>query len=391
MIFDKSARHYDLDKRLHVDKTVISIANVCPYYGREITDWKLIGLDPNKIYKLYRDPIELAKGAPTYHNVPLLVRHIAVNPGEPQQDSISGVVSNITFEHPNLYGSLAVWTQEGIDFIESGEQEQLSAGYYFKADMTPGTAPTGERYDGRMYDLVCNHVAQVKEGRVGPDSTVADQFPPELPAMKSKYPALAAKFKINDADMQAFDAALDEEKEKAEDAAREEAEDKACDYYGHDAKDWEAMDAKARDKARDEWEDEEEEKKKKAKDKKAKDEASKSGSEAFAGSKDEAITQPQMDAAIRAATDATAANVRKEMSDLFAAREAVKPLVGLVAMDSAEAVYAFALKHAGIATDGVHPSAFPALIAEVTKRKAAPAEPVFDQAAREHSIASIFH
>jgi hypothetical protein len=380
-----SVRHYDRDKRLHVAKTIISTANVNPYYGREITNWRELGLNPDQIYKLYRDPVELAKAAPTYHNVPLMIRHVAVSPDEPEQESISGTVSNITFEHPHLYGSLAVWTQAGIDSIESGEQEQLSAGYYFKADMTPGTAPTGERYDGRMIDLECNHVAQVKAGRVGPQSTVADEIPPELPLMKSKYPALAEKFKIAAADIVAFDAALD--------AERQEAEDKAHDNYGCSEDEWSSMDAKARDKARDEWEDKEEKKakdeaeaEKKKADDKAKDEASKSGKEAFAGSKDSAITMDQVNATVKAATDAT----RKQVTDLFAAREAVKPLVGVVTFDSAEEVYAFALKHAGVKIEGVHPSAFPALLDAVKGRSEPSKKPVFDASVSAHSIDAIF-
>ena len=391
LAFDESVRHKDQDGRLYVAKTVISIANVNPYLGREISNWQALGLDPTKRYMLYRDPDELAKAAPTYHNIPLLVKHVAVSAAKPEQDSISGCVSNITFEHPNLYGSLAVWTEEGIGLLESGEQEQLSAGYYFKADMTPGTAPTGEQYDGRMFDLRANHVAQVKAGRVGPESTVADQLPSELPAMKSKYPTLAAKFKIADADIPAFDAALDEERKEAEDCAAVDASGRAHDYFGHAKDEWEKMSAKDRKAAHDEWEDKEEKKAaadKKAADKAAADEASKSGKEAFAGAKD-SITMDQMNAAVKAASDKT----RADVAALFTAREAVKPIVGVVAFDSADEVYAFALKHAGVKIEGVHPSAFPVLLDSVVKAKAAPAtreKPVFDAAKAQHTVGSIW-
>ena len=66
MAFDRqSARSIDADGRLHVSKTNISKANVCPYFGREIPNWQELGLDGDKVYRLYRDPEELAKGEVT--------------------------------------------------------------------------------------------------------------------------------------------------------------------------------------------------------------------------------------------------------------------------------------------------------------------------------------
>jgi hypothetical protein len=75
------------------------------------------------------------------------------------------------------------------------------------------------------------------------------------------------------------------------------------------------------------------------------------------------VTRPAMDAAIaKAVKDAEASTI----SRLRAARDAetaVAPYVGkLVAMDSADEVYAAALKQLGVNVKGVHPSAFPAIL-----------------------------
>jgi uncharacterized protein len=43
--------------------------------------------------------------------------------------------------------------------------------------MKPGVSPDGERYDGKMVDIVFNHVALVDAGRIGPDSIIADRSP----------------------------------------------------------------------------------------------------------------------------------------------------------------------------------------------------------------------
>ena len=56
-----------------------------------------------------------------------------------------------------------------------------------------------------------------------------------------------------------------------------------------------------------------------------------------------------MDAAIKTAEDTAV----KRVTQLFEARELVKPLVGVVAMDSAEAVLKHALKKENVDFDGV--------------------------------------
>ena len=79
LAFDRSARHVDVDGRLHVAASHISKAAVNPYYGREIPGADTLGLDPARVYQLLRDPEELAKAAPTFNNLPLLSKHVPVS------------------------------------------------------------------------------------------------------------------------------------------------------------------------------------------------------------------------------------------------------------------------------------------------------------------------
>jgi hypothetical protein len=290
-----------------------------------------------------------------------------------------GCVSNITFENPRLYGSIAAWTQEGIDLIESGEQGQLSAGYYFTADMTPGVTSEGEAFDGRMRNLKANHVALVKEGRVGPESAIADQLPPELSPMPatSKYPHLA-KFLPAGADLQAFDKAMDEEKEKAEDEAN------GC--YGKTKDEWESMSAADKKKARDSWKDDD------VKDGKAKDGAAEEeGVSKPVKGEDHAITRVDIDALLAADRAMQRSVIMAAVQDLSEAREAVKPLVGQApVMDSAEAVYIYALGKSGIDGKGWPLAALKANVESLKRATSAkPAtKPVHDAAAV--SIGAIF-
>jgi hypothetical protein len=172
LAFDR--RIETIDGHLVVTGCHITKANVCGYLGAEIPNSEALGLDPSKIYMLYRDAAEIQAGKETYNRVPLLMQHVAVSADSPQQFLTVGTASNARFTHPYLDADLTIWTREGIDAIESGAQRELSCGYRYVPEMTPGTSPEGEKYDGRMTQIVANHIALVEAGRAGPDVMVAD-------------------------------------------------------------------------------------------------------------------------------------------------------------------------------------------------------------------------
>ncbi len=163
-----------IDGHLHVYECNITKANVCPYLGAEIPNSEALGLDPQKIYMLYRDAAEIEAAIKTYDRVPLLMQHVAVSADKPQQFLTVGTSSNARFSYPYAKADLTVWTREGIDAIESGAQRELSCGYHYVPSMEQGTSPAGEKYDGRMTQIVCNHIALVEAGRAGPDVCVPE-------------------------------------------------------------------------------------------------------------------------------------------------------------------------------------------------------------------------
>lgn len=390
LAFDRaeSLRYYDLDKRMHVRVCNISKATVNPYYGREIPDSEALGLKPDQVYKLYRAADELMLAAPTFNNLQLLLLHTVVNADKPELTSTAGCIgSDVRFEAPYLKGSLAIWTARAIQLVESRAQCQLSASYRYRADMTPGTSPEGLAYDGIMRDIIGNHVALVEEGRAGPDVLVSDSLPFEFreASLNMKRPKLFELLKpylIAGTDIVALDAKMDAEAEAAGDADLEDEDDDEKKARLKAARDKRAKDKKARDS------DpvlEGEEKRLKG------------------GAQDEDVTAA-VDAALKSrgyvtaedagklASDAAAKAV-KARDDLHTARETVKPLVGVVALDTATAVYQHALKHIGVAFDGVHESALPAIVAaELRARKAGPAtpRPAMDASAGQFNIDSIF-
>lgn len=218
----------------------------------------------------------------------------------------------------------------------------------------------------------------------------------------------------------------DEEREAAYEKARDrkKAKDKkARDKKAKDAKDKSAKDAKAtedreaacdereaamdaREEGEDEGKEDEEAKDRKrardsrktARDKRAHDRGHKAHDALpdptdhrrdFRSNAEDSVTKDELSAAVKAATEAE----RARQKDAATAREAVRPLVGAVsmAMDSAPEIYRFALKHAGVKTDGVHESALGTLVEMAVKQKkqSAGAAPAVAMDAQHASLVSL--
>lgn len=413
LAFDRaSVRSTDVDGRLHVDVCNISKATVNPYYGREIPNSEALGLEPEKIYHLYRDPVELERAAPTFMRLQLLDTHIAVSADDPKKEHwVGNLGSDVRFEDPYLKASLTVIDARAIADILKKKSAQLSCSYRYRADMAPGVTPGGLAYDGVMRDIVGNHVALVKEGRAGPDVFVNDYLPTGL-NMKLKFPgiisAVASVLTLDDKQRLALDQAFDKkakDEETVEEAmdSREEAMDaREC---GMDESEKDEVAKGDRAKARDS--------RKAARDKRASDrKAAKDGNWGLGG-KDKAAkdadkddeekkgedVKAAVDAAIKAGGFITSEAATQLANDAVAAVRAtdqakrdVAPLVGpiTVAMDSAEAVYRFALDQAKVAHKGIHASALASVVsAEIRARKGTPTL-ASDAVSSEHTIDSIF-
>jgi hypothetical protein len=177
LAFDRSMRFKDVDGRLHVRDCNISKANICPYLGHEIPDHERLGLEPDRVYYLYRDAAALCAAASTAERAPLMMRHVSSTALSPQKETIIGCVSNVRWRPPYLVADLTVWDAVGIEAIESERQQELSPGYRYMPVMESGVLD-GERYDGRMASpIIFNHVAIVDTGRTGPDVVVNDSVP----------------------------------------------------------------------------------------------------------------------------------------------------------------------------------------------------------------------
>lgn len=181
-----SVREKRRDGQLVVKRARITKANVCPYRGAEIPGWDkdkgvhALGLDPDKIYHLLRDPEELRKAAPTLNGVQLLQKHVPVNADDHKpNDTVGSLGTDAEFVEEGgenyLVNSLFVNAKSAIEGIENDKKRELSAGYHYVPDMTAGNF-RGTAFDGIMRNIVFNHVALVEDGRAGPDVVVGDSM-----------------------------------------------------------------------------------------------------------------------------------------------------------------------------------------------------------------------
>lgn len=177
LAFDRSARRIDADGRMHVDRSHISKATVNPYYGREIPGFEALGLVPDRVYRLLRDPVELERAAPTFARLPILSEHVPVTVDAPRPDLVVGAIgSDVTFAAPYLDADLCIWEGTAIAGIETDKVRELSCAYRYVPVMEPGEFE-GQPYDGRMTEIQGNHLALVEVGRAGSDVVVADRNP----------------------------------------------------------------------------------------------------------------------------------------------------------------------------------------------------------------------
>lgn len=365
LALDASVRTIDANGHLRVAKTVISKAAVNPYYGREIPGADSLGLDPDKIYHLLRDPDELKQAADTFKGKQLLLRHIPVDSRDTKKEfTIGAIGSDVSFDNGNIYADLTVWDDEGIGLIESRKMQELSAGYSYKPDMTPGTY-NGENYDGVMRSLHGNHVALVERGRIGRDAVIADSLPFEMRLnMKLKKGAMqriTAKLAMDDETVEKLVEEVVENIEHKPAYDVDKLKELAGDNYEEIVK-LIGGEVEANDEAH--------EKPEGGADKPAKDEQTQAErdneSEAMRLKDREKRERKDRDEDKAMDADTIAATVEARINAKYAARDAVEPIVGRIAMDGfsdAKAIYEYALKQKGIACDGINEAGLKALVA----------------------------
>lgn len=178
-----SQRRVDENGFMHVDSCHITKEQVVKYYGREIPGWRELGLDPERLYSVYRPGDEIEKAAATFDGLPLQLQHHIDSADEPQTEFRVGSISRPVWRAPYLDCDLHITNGAAISAVEHGDFKEISAAYLYEPVIESG------EFDGTPYEIVMrnlrgNHVALVPKGRAGADVVVADEAP-DAPPLRS--------------------------------------------------------------------------------------------------------------------------------------------------------------------------------------------------------------
>lgn len=173
-----TARQIDNNGWYEIPANPLSRVGVFPYSGRQVGDTE----NPDRIYQILRPADELA--APecidSFRLLPWIDEHELLGDADKgltpaEKKGIQGVIGEtVFFDGDYLRGNIKLFSEKLSKQIESGKRE-LSCGYRCTYDMTPGVY-NGQRYDGVQRNIRGNHLALVKEGRMGPAVAVLDHL-----------------------------------------------------------------------------------------------------------------------------------------------------------------------------------------------------------------------
>lgn len=170
---------------------------VRPYLGKNIDPDGTMGLEPDKVYNVYRPWSELSKAEAlqTFNGKPFRNEHEMVGTTEgitsTDETRVGGSIYNARPAEDGshtIVADLTIFSKEIQDLIESGKKE-LSLGYFCDYRKESGTFD-GQAYDFVQCDIEGNHIALVDRGRMGRDVRVFDKAitfdSMEIPEMKNK-------------------------------------------------------------------------------------------------------------------------------------------------------------------------------------------------------------
>lgn len=161
------------------ENTPLTREGVFPYKGKQIDSDGKLGLDPNRLYPVYRPRKELTnkQTLESFNGVWLTDEHQMLGQGAKSVDQkrCDGTVYNVhvsEYDPGTVLCTLKVMSETVKNLISQGKR-QLSCGYWCDYEPKRGVF-NGQPYDFVQTNLFANHVALVKKGRMGGTVAVCD-------------------------------------------------------------------------------------------------------------------------------------------------------------------------------------------------------------------------
>lgn len=159
----------------------VSMVGVFPYTGEQIDYDGALGLDPKKIYWVFRGPEELfnPEALASFNGIPIRVGHIMLGKGFKAVDDepADGCIFNArqSMDMPEyLIAEFCIYTEKMKSVLDKGKVKQLSLGYRCQYVPCVGSYK-GKPYEFKQVNLRGNHLALVEHGRCGSSVRVCDQ------------------------------------------------------------------------------------------------------------------------------------------------------------------------------------------------------------------------
>ncbi len=178
-----ASRVVDGNGWFEVKANPISKAGIFPYAGRQLG---LTGPDADRIFQVLRPPEELGDPAcvESFKLIPWIDEHVMLGPNAQEvtdramaaeQKGVQGVIGEeVFFKDGTLFANIKAFSSTLAALIQAGKRE-LSAGYRCIYELTGGVW-NGQSYDAVQRKIRGNHLALVKEGRMGPEVAVMDRL-----------------------------------------------------------------------------------------------------------------------------------------------------------------------------------------------------------------------
>lgn len=151
-------RYIDSNEFLYIKDNAIMKSGVFEYVGNEI------GLNDDKVYKVYRPKDELEKIYKSFANKPITLEHEWINIKDNPDRVVGNIGSNITFDKDSgciVADLLTITNKEAIQDIMSGIRDKLSAGFTQELIKEDGTHD-GIEYQYKQVVTEINHLALCK-------------------------------------------------------------------------------------------------------------------------------------------------------------------------------------------------------------------------------------
>lgn len=159
----------------------VSMVGVFPYLGSQIDYDGALGLEPKKIYWVFRSPDQLFSedALKSFNGLPILIGHTMLGKGFESVDKrpADGCIYNArqSLDMPEyLIAEFCIYTDRMKEVIEAGKIRELSLGYRCQYVPCVGSYK-GKPYEFKQVNLRGNHLALVEHGRCGSSVRVCDQ------------------------------------------------------------------------------------------------------------------------------------------------------------------------------------------------------------------------